>query len=218
MSAAMSLWQPASCRRCSASWRQRATWSWTRRATSSACCGYGGAGAGPCPGRGRARRGPGQLPLHTSTGVLILRALSLPGSATLSRGHFRPHAAHPGGDKPYTYPELFPAGAASAGRGALGLRPARPRHPRPLRPLLLPTAVPGERGCHSTMALPLSCWPLPGPATSPSPPKVTSQRLLDSLYYLILSSLGLFPHPKSIWKTPPSSGIPEPTVSPLVFR
>lgn len=141
--------------------------------------GAGGAGgARPGRGRGHVGRGQGRLPLHTSTGVLILRALSLPGSATLSRGHFRPHAAHPGGDKPYTYPELFPAGAASAGRGALGLRPARPRHPRPLRPLLLPTAVPGERGCHSTMALPLSCWPLPGPATSPSPPKVTSQRLL----------------------------------------
>ena len=126
----------------------------------------GGAAGGDRPGRGR-----GLPPLYTSTGVLILRALSLPGSATLSRGHFRPHAAHPGGDKPYTYPELFPAGTASAGRGALGLRPFRPRHPRPLRPLLLPTAVPGERGCHSTMALPLSCRPLPGPATSPSPPR-----------------------------------------------
>lgn len=115
--------------------------------------------AGPDPDGGGARRGRGRPPLHTSTGILIFRPLSLPGSATLSRGHFWPHAAHPGSDKPHTYPELFPAGAASAGRGALGLRPARPRHPRPLRPLLPPTAVPEERGCHSTMALPLSCRP-----------------------------------------------------------
>lgn len=52
------------------------------------------------------------------------------GSATLPRGHFRTHVAHPGGDKPHTHPELFLAGATAAGCRALVLRPARPRNPR----------------------------------------------------------------------------------------
>ena len=165
------------------------------------------AGAWPCPGRGGARRRRDRLPPHTSTGVLILRPLSFPGSATLSRGHFRPHAAHPGGDKPHTHPELFPAGAASAGCGALGLRPARPRHPRPLRPpCFLRSSRRAGLSFHYGSTAVLSA--LPRPATSPSPPEVTSHRLSrvygdcsHPLYYLILSSLGLFPHPKSesIW-------------------
>lgn len=66
------------------------------------------------------------------------------GSATLSRGHFRAHTAHSGGDKPHTHPELFLAGATSAGRSALGVRPAWPRHPQPLRVLLFSIPVPGE--------------------------------------------------------------------------
>lgn len=81
------------------------------------------------------------------------------GSATLSRGHFRAHAAHPGGDKPHTHPELFPAGATSAGRSALGVRPSRPRHSWPLRALSLSTPVPRRvavsplRSCHSPVGL-----------------------------------------------------------------
>lgn len=153
MSAATSPWQPASCRRCSASWRRRATWSWTRPATSSACCGCGGAG----PWRGGSGAGPTAAP--SARGGCDLPPSFPAGSATLSRGHFRAHAAHPGGDKPHTHPELFPAGATSAGRSALGVRPSRPRHSWPLRALSLSTPVPRRvavsplRSCHSPVGL-----------------------------------------------------------------
>lgn len=106
--------------------------------------------AGPCRGRGPLRyRSP-------YCGSDPLRSFSA-GSATLSRGHFRAHAAHPGGDKPHTHPEPFLARAASAGHSALGVRPARPRHLWSLRVLLLSTPVPGEGlSVHPDSAAPLS--------------------------------------------------------------
>lgn len=93
-------------------------------------------GAGPCPGRGHARGGAHSSLDPTCSGPFPA------GSATLSRGHFRAHTAHAGSDKPHTHTELFLAGATSAGRSALGVRPARPRHSQPLRALLFFIPVP----------------------------------------------------------------------------
>lgn len=157
LSAAMSPWQPASCRQCSAFWRQRATWSWMRPETSSACCGCQGAGgargAEAWPGRG--------MLSGASPAWVLIHSFFSAGSATLSRGHFRAHATHPGGDKPHSHPELFLAGAASAGRSALVVRPARPRHPRPLRALLLTFHPSSRRGtvspCGPATLLSASC-------------------------------------------------------------
>lgn len=104
---------------------------------------------GPGPRRGL---GPGLAGflLRYPTGSDPLRSFP-PGSATLPRRHFWAHAAHPGGDKPHTHPELFLAGAAATGRSALGVRPARLRHQhqRPLRAPWLSLPVPGERLPHS---------------------------------------------------------------------
>lgn len=72
------------------------------------------------------------------------------GSATLPRGHFRAHIAHPGGDKPHTHPELFLAGATASGRSALVLRPTRPRNPRFLT-IFFPFQFP-EKGVWLTKA------------------------------------------------------------------
>lgn len=123
-------------------------------------------GAGPCGGGAHSPAAPARSdPLHAFPA----------GSATLSRGHFRAHTAHPGGDKPHTHPELLLAGAASAGRGALGVGPARPRHRRPLRALVFHPS--SKRGAVS----PLWLCPSPAGVTSHlSPPEVPSRLCPES--------------------------------------
>lgn len=138
--------------------------------------------AGPC--RGGVMPGAGPAPTWIPP---LLWPSSPAGSATLSRGHFRAHTAHPGGDKPHTHPELFLAGATSAGRSALGVRPARARHPQPLRALVFHPS--SGRGAVSPPRLCRSPGGVTRPATFPLPrcPESALSRLFPGMSKMSLS-------------------------------